>query len=77
MFVGFQKTLYACFKFRTIVGILHENPTVGIVLCRDKKDAMVEMMLPEKNKRIFAAQYKTVLPSKEELKLLLENGCAT
>ena len=51
-----------------------ENPTIGIMLCRDKKDAMVEMMLPEKNKRIFAAKYKTVLPSKEDLKRLLEQG---
>jgi len=49
-----------------------ENPTIGIVLCRDKKDAMVEMMLPEKNKHIFAGKYKTVLPSKDELKRLLE-----
>ena len=49
-----------------------ENPTIGIVLCRDKKDAMVEMMLPEKNKRIFASKYKTILPSKDELKRLLE-----
>jgi predicted nuclease of restriction endonuclease-like (RecB) superfamily len=49
-----------------------ENPTIGIVLCRDKKDAMVEMMLPEENKRIFAAKYKTVLPSKNDLKKLLE-----
>jgi len=49
-----------------------ENPTIGIVLCRDKKDAMVEMMLPEENKRIFAGKYKTVLPSKDELIRLLE-----
>ena len=49
-----------------------ENPTIGIMLCRDKKDDMVEMMLPEKNKRIFASKYKTVLPSKDELKQLLE-----
>ena len=50
-----------------------ENPTIGIVLCRDKKDAMVEMMLPEKNKRIFASMYKTILPSKDELKRLLNS----
>ena len=49
-----------------------ENPTIGIVLCRDKKDAMVEMMLPEKNNRIYGAKYKTVLPSKNDLKRLLE-----
>jgi hypothetical protein len=33
---------------------------------------MVEMMLPEKNNRVFAAKYQTVLPSKDELKKLLE-----
>jgi predicted nuclease of restriction endonuclease-like (RecB) superfamily len=54
------------------VKLLDENPTIGIVLCRDKKDAMVEMMLPKKNKRIFAAKYATVLPSKDDLKKLLE-----
>ena len=45
-----------------------ENPTIGIVLCKDKKDAMVEMMLPEENNQIFASRYQTVLPSKEQLK---------
>ena len=49
-----------------------ENPTIGIVLCKDKKNAMVEMMLPEDNSQIFAARYQTVLPSKEQLKKALE-----
>jgi hypothetical protein len=49
-----------------------ENPTIGIVLCKDKKDALVEMMLPEENNQIFAARYQTVLPSKEQLKKALE-----
>ncbi|MDR1329766.1 MAG: PDDEXK nuclease domain-containing protein [Oscillospiraceae bacterium] len=49
-----------------------ENPTIGIVLCKDKKDAMVEMMLPEENNQIFAGRYQMVLPSKEQLKKALE-----
>jgi predicted nuclease of restriction endonuclease-like (RecB) superfamily len=49
-----------------------ENPTIGIVLCKDKKDALVEMMLPEENNQIFASRYQTVLPSKEELRKALE-----
>ena len=49
-----------------------ENPTIGIVLCKDKNNAVVEMTLPENNTQIFASQYQTVLPSKEELKRLLE-----
>ena len=49
-----------------------ENPTIGIVLCKDKKEALVEMMLPEDQNQIFAGRYQTVLPSKEELKKALE-----
>ena len=43
-----------------------ENPTIGIVLCRDKNNSVVEITLPENNKQIFASQYKTYLPTKEE-----------
>jgi predicted nuclease of restriction endonuclease-like (RecB) superfamily len=51
-----------------------ENPTIGIVLCKDKKESLVEMMLPEENNQIFASRYQTVLPSKEELRKALEVG---
>jgi len=49
-----------------------ENPTIGILLCRDKSDAVVEITLPKDNSQIFASKYQTVLPSKEELKRILE-----
>lgn len=49
-----------------------ENPTIGIVLCKDKNNAVVEMTLPEDNSQIFASKYETVLPSKEALQKLLE-----
>lgn len=48
-----------------------ENKTIGIVLCKDKSESVVEYTLPENNEHIFASKYKTVLPSKDELKLLL------
>ena len=48
-----------------------ENPTVGIILCKKKDDALVEMTLPEDNTQIFASKYQTVLPDKEELMKLL------
>ena len=48
-----------------------ENPTIGIIICKDKKDAVVEMTLPEDNNQIFASKYQTVLPSKEELRQLI------
>ena len=44
-----------------------ENKTIGIVLCQNKSDLVVEYTLPENNEHIFASKYKTVLPSKEDL----------
>ena len=49
-----------------------ENPTVGILLCKKKNDALVEMTLPKDNSQIFASKYELVLPNKEELMRLLE-----
>lgn len=48
-----------------------ENKTIGIVLCKDKSRSVVEYTLPENNEQIFASKYQTVLPSKEELKSLI------
>ena len=49
-----------------------ENATIGIILCKDKNQSIVEMTLPEDNSQIFASKYQTILPSKEELQKLLE-----
>jgi hypothetical protein len=48
-----------------------ENPTVGILLCSDKKNTLVEMTLP-KDANIYASKYQLYLPNKEELKKLIE-----
>lgn len=53
------------------VKLPEENPTIGIVLCKDKNNAVVEMTLPENNTQIFASKYETVLPSKADLQKLL------
>jgi predicted nuclease of restriction endonuclease-like (RecB) superfamily len=45
-----------------------EAPTVGIVLCSEKNDAMVKITLPQENDQIHAASYKTCLPTEEQLK---------
>lgn len=44
-----------------------ENEPIGILLCADKDDAVVEMTLGENGKNIYASKYLTYLPSKEEL----------
>ncbi len=56
-----------------IVKLPSENPTIGILLCSEKvNDATVEMTLPEcEHNRIFARQYRTVLPSVDSLKNII------
>lgn len=44
----------------------YENPTIGILLCKEKKDALIELTLPE-DSNIYAAEYKLYLPDKKEL----------
>ena len=55
------------------VKLEEENKTIGIILCQDKSETLVEITLPEDNEQIFASKYQTVLPSKEDLKQLMEN----
>ena len=50
-----------------------ENKTIGIIICKDKNDTLVNMTLPEGNEQIFASRYMTILPSKEELKKVVES----
>lgn len=45
----------------------YENPTIGIILCRKKNDALVEITLP-KGTNIRASRYQLYLPSKQLLK---------
>ena len=43
-----------------------ENPTVGILLCKKKNDAIVELTLP-KGENIYASEYSLYLPDKSLL----------
>jgi hypothetical protein len=44
-----------------------ENPSIGLLLCKEKKNAVVELTLP-KDANIHAREYQLYLPSKELLK---------
>ena len=44
-----------------------ENEPIGILLCADKDDAVVEMTLGDDIKNVYASKYLTYLPTKEEL----------
>lgn len=66
-----QMQMYVNYYDREIK-LVDENKTIGIILCQNKSEAVVQYTLPENNEQIFASKYQTVLPSKEELKKLIE-----
>jgi predicted nuclease of restriction endonuclease-like (RecB) superfamily len=46
-----------------------DNPTLGLILCADKNDAVVRYTLgPDQQRKIFASRYKLHLPSEAELR---------
>jgi len=49
-----------------------DNPTIGLVLCSEKSEAIVKYSVLAEQKQLFAAKYLPYLPSEEELKRELE-----
>lgn len=49
-----------------------DNPTIGLVLCSEKSEAVVKYSVLADKKQLFAAKYLPYLPSEEELKRELE-----
>jgi len=45
-----------------------DNPTIGLILCTEKNDAVVRYTLGEGQKKIFASRYKLHLPTEAELR---------
>jgi len=49
-----------------------DNPTIGLILCADKDETIVQYSVLKENEKLFASKYKMILPSEEDLKLELE-----
>jgi predicted nuclease of restriction endonuclease-like (RecB) superfamily len=62
-----QMQMYVNF-FDRFQRVESESPTIGIVLCSEKNEAMVKITLPEDNEQILAARYQMYLPTEEELR---------
>ncbi|MCU0287143.1 MAG: PDDEXK nuclease domain-containing protein [Acidobacteria bacterium] len=52
----------------------NDNPTIGLILCSKKDDAIVHYSILKDNQKIFASRYKLILPNEEELRKELERG---
>ena len=50
-----------------------ENEPIGILLCADKDDAVVEMTLGDNVKNIYASKYLTYMPSREKKKKIIKD----
>lgn len=68
-----QMQMYVNYHDR-IVKLPDENKTIGIVLCKDKSQTLVEFTLPENNDQIFASRYQTILPDKQAFINLLNES---
>jgi predicted nuclease of restriction endonuclease-like (RecB) superfamily len=69
-----QMQMYVNFYDREIKTAA-DNKTIGLILCKDKDDMIVNYTLPKNNKQIYASKYQLYLPSKKELKKqLLSNN---
>lgn len=44
-----------------------DNPTIGLILCSEKNNAVAKYSLLNDSKQIFASKYKTYLPTEQEL----------
>jgi predicted nuclease of restriction endonuclease-like (RecB) superfamily len=49
-----------------------DGPTIGLILCAEKNEAMARYSILSEHKQLFAAKYVTYLPTEEELRQELE-----
>ena len=49
-----------------------DNPTIGLILCSQKSEAVVKYSVLTDSEQMFAAKYLPYLPTEEELRRELE-----
>ena len=49
-----------------------DNPTIGILLCSETSEDIARFSVMHDNNRLFMAKYLTYLPTKEQLKVEIE-----
>jgi predicted nuclease of restriction endonuclease-like (RecB) superfamily len=51
-----------------------DNPTLGMILCSNRDEAIVKYSILNDSKQLFASKYLLCLPTEEELKIEIEKG---
>jgi hypothetical protein len=49
-----------------------DNPTVGLILCSEKSEAVAKYSVLSDSKQLFSSKYLPFLPSEEELQAELQ-----
>ena len=62
-----QMLLYVNYYDREVAA-KDDSPTIGLILCSEKNDAVVRYVLADKNRQVFASRYQLHLPSEAELR---------
>lgn len=62
-----QMQLYVNYYDREVAS-KGDNPTIGLLLCSEKNDAVVRYVLGDKSEQIFASRYQFALPSEDDLR---------
>jgi predicted nuclease of restriction endonuclease-like (RecB) superfamily len=58
--------------YNALYKIEGDNPTIGIILCSEKTEAVVKYSVLSESQQLFASKYLLYLPSEAELKTELE-----
>lgn len=59
---GYVRLYEDCYK------VQGDNPTIGLILCSDRSEAVAKYSVLSEGKQIFASKYLQFLPSEEELR---------
>lgn len=62
-----QMLLYVNYYDREVAA-KDDNPTIGLILCSEKNEAVVRYVLADKNEQVFASRYQFALPSEADLR---------
>lgn len=62
-----QMQLYVNYYDREVAS-MGDNPTIGLLLCSEKNDAVVRYVLGDRSAQIFASRYQFALPSEADLR---------
>ncbi len=57
--------------YEDLMKVKGDNPTIGLILCSEKNEAIARYSVLHENKQLFASKYLLYLPTEKELEWML------